>query len=127
MNYRRILEDINAASLSRGGRILSLVFGLIYLGLGIGAFALWDLGNKVEWVGVILAAIFAVLLYWFRCVNRSAYGVVEIGIGLTLAYSSYVKIAGTGTTSLLAFVTGVYFTVRGIDNFLEGAKKKSTA
>lgn len=71
-------------------------------------------------IGLFSLTVLAVLLYLIREHFKRLYGVAEIVIGLTGCWVGLSKISGESLASIVAVASGVYVTVRGIDNFVQG-------
>lgn len=79
-----------------------------------------------SWIVCILVLTAGILLWWFRLTARFWYGLVEVGIGLCVAFfqirSISPGVAILDRRVLLALLTAaVYLVVRGIDNMHQGA------
>jgi hypothetical protein len=93
----------------------------------------------MHWIGLALAILAGVILYWFRCRHRFWYGVGEILVALLLLYifffpegpnvlgvggwtGSLGPVWGVNLLRLLNLFAGLYALVRGLNNInaLEG-------
>lgn len=96
-------------------------FSFIFFFFVIAPFALWLIGFIVvhipppAWFMGSMILFLGACLYWFRCRARLLYGVVEMWIGVFLAYQS----VPVNTESIVAWLpagVSLYVIVRGLDN-----------
>jgi hypothetical protein len=80
-------------------------------------------------VAALSVILVGVLLFYFRFIFRSVYGLSEVLVGVVVAVSRVSALRDDGTTLradfLLALLTaGVYLVVRGCDSVYQGVTKE---
>jgi hypothetical protein len=69
---------------------------------------------------LVLVAALGFVLYFVRENFKQLYGLAEIAIGLSAAWTGFPKLAAEPLPGALALAAGVYIIVRGIDNYVVG-------
>jgi len=129
-------ENATAAAKQRSQRyqiIIGIVTGLLLVAL---AWLGWQyreilLSTVNTWGALISAAIIGGFLYALRGRLRITYGILEIGVGMMSAMSSFISATGSTSTTVPTFTTamgiavlgGIYIIVRGLDNIGKALEK----
>ena len=74
-------------------------------------------------MGTLLIALLGGLLFWFRTLRQTWYGVVEIAFALAYGWYAINKVTTVGYVETLSVIASIYLIVRGIDNYLTGIEE----
>lgn len=129
-------ESATAAAKQRSQKyqiIIGIVTGLLLIVL---AWLSWRyrevlLSTVNTWGALISAALVGGLLYALRGRLRIGYGILEVGVGMMSAMSSFATSTGSAPTTAPTFTTamgiavlgGIYIIVRGLDNIGKALEK----
>lgn len=101
---------------------VAIVFGPSQLDSGYQALTNLGFFNRLtKWTLPALAA--PVLLFVLKGKIPLFYGFIEIAGGSLAIIYAMPGLADDTIPALLAFLTGIYFMIRGLDNFSKGLKK----
>jgi hypothetical protein len=73
-------------------------------------------------LGLVILGLLSFALYLVRENLRKLYGIAEIVVGLVACWAGFGKLMSETLGGTIALAGGVYIMVRGIDNYVQGAK-----